>query len=92
MFDITRSDLAWGTGIACAAAAAIFFVLIGNSVNSTAKVVVSGRGVIVRVAGVVTPGYMPGVQDPEEAGDLADLEEAKERLKVQLVAAFGDKK
>ncbi len=82
MFNITRRDLAWGTGIACAAAMVIFFGITSNLVNSTAKVTVDGT----KSVGVIAKGFIPAtMSDPEEAGDLADFEEATFKTRFAAV-------
>ncbi|MBP7770500.1 MAG: hypothetical protein KA066_01150 [Candidatus Pacebacteria bacterium] len=77
MFNITRRDIAWGTGIASVIATAAFIFILSNLVNSTAKVTANGMRAGVYVArGVIAAGFVPATRsydDPEQAEDLANV-------------------
>lgn len=58
MFNITRSDIAWGTGIASVIFAGGFFLILSSLVNNTAGAIGTGIRVQQHVAqGIADTSY-----------------------------------
>jgi len=81
MSNITRSDVAWGTGIACVIATLGLYLVIDNLVNVTAKAVADATKIGTRAAGVIAKGYVP----PAKFTDTASMV-ARERKTDKSVA------